>query len=467
MTHTDITGRRGRAGWDSGRTLPVFTGILLAFSLGACDSKRVLEVTDPDVAKPPALAGNAAIPVLYAGAVGDFAVSYAGNTSNEGEVGYSALITDEYLNAETFPTRIEIDQRNTTADNANIVAVYRATQRARASADFASTKIALASPNDVRRSETMSLAGFAIDLMGEDYCSGSPISQLTDGGVLLYGDPQTTAQIWDAALAKFDSAITIATANGASGTAQLNLARIGKGRVLVNKGDYAGAAAVVAPVPTNFVYLVLHSLNTSRENNGVFFWNLFNKRFSATDKEGINGLPYRSDADPRTAQKLSGVGFDGFTPFWLVNAPANTWAPLGKYPVRDASAPLATGLEARLIEAEAAMAANNPVTYLAAINAEQTAQGVTLTTTVPATATAQQDQLFKERAYSLWFTAHRLGDMRRLIRQYNRNSETVFPTGPFFHSGSASGNYGTDVNIILPNAEKNNPGFKGCIDRNP
>jgi len=187
MTHTDNTDRRRRAGWAAGRAIPVVSGMLLAFSLGACDSKRVLEVTDPDVAKPIALAGSSGIPVVYAGAVGDFALAYGGNTTTEGELGYSALITDEYLNAETFPTRIEIDQRSTTPDNASIVAVYRATQKARASADFASTKIAVANPNDIRRSETMSLAGFAIDLMGEDYCSGSPISLLTDNTELMFG----------------------------------------------------------------------------------------------------------------------------------------------------------------------------------------------------------------------------------------------------------------------------------------
>jgi hypothetical protein len=468
MTHTDNTGRRKCAVRSAGSALPVISGLLLAFSLGACDSKRVLQVTDPDVAKPPALAGNASIPVVYAGAIGDFAVSYSGNTGNEGEVGYSALLTDEYLNAETFPTRIEIDQRITTADNANIVAVYRATQRARASADFASTKIALANPNDVRRSETMSLAGFAINAMGEDYCSGSPISALTDAGEVVYGNQLTTAQLWDAAIAKFDSAITIATANGASGVAQLNLARVGKARALVNKGDYATAATVVGPVPTNYVYLVTHSANTNRENNGVFFWNTFNARFSATDREGTNGLPFRTDADPRVAQVRTGgtaVGFDGITPLWTLNVAVSTWAPQGKYPSRAASAPLATGLEARLIEAEAALKVNDPVTFLAKIQAEQSAQGVTQTTVLPLTLDGQVDLLFKERAYSLYFTGHRLGDMRRLIRQYSRGAETVFPTGTFFHSGSASGNYGTDVNIILPNQEKNNPNFTGCLDR--
>jgi len=445
--------------------------MLLALSLGACDSKRVLEVTDPDVAKPASLAGAAAIPVVYAGAVGDFAVAFGGNTSTEGELGYSALITDEYLNAETFPTRIEIDQRNTTPDNANIVAVFRATEKARASADFASNKIADANANDQRRSETMSLAGFAIDMMGEDYCSGVPISKLTDAGELQFGFPQTTAQLWDDAIAKFDSAITVATAAGASGASQLNVARLGEARALMNKGDYAGAAALVTAVPTNYVYLVRYSLNTSRENNGVFFWNQNNRRFSTTDVEGINGLPYRTDNDPRVRQTRTAggvttatTGFDGVTPLWLANAAPSTWAPQGKYPTRDASIPLATGLEARLIEAEAALKVGDLAGYLTAINAERAAQGVGAAT-LPATTAAQVDLLFKERAYSLWLTAHRLGDMRRLIRQYGRNSETVFPTGVFFHSGSASGSYGTDVNLILPNQEKNNPNFTGCIDR--
>jgi len=471
MTHKFKISRRVCASWAAGRKLPVVSGILLVFSLGACDSKRVLEVVDPDVAKPGSLAGNAAIPVVYAGAVGDFAVAFGGNTTTEGELGYSALLTDEYINVETFPTRIEIDQRNTTPDNANIVAVFRATEKARASADFASAKIAGANPNDARLSETMSLAGFAIDLMGEDYCSGVPISQLTDAGELKFGAPQTTAQLWDDAIAKFDSAITVATAAGASGATQLNLAKLGKARALVNKSDYAGAAALVTGIPTNFVYLVRYSLNTNRENNGVFFWNQNNRRFAPTDIEGVNGLPYRTDNDPRVRQTRTAggvtsptTGFDGVSPLWLANAAASTWAPQGKYPVRDASIPLATGLEARLIEAEAALKVGDLVGYLTAINAEQSAQGVTQST-LPATAAAQVDLLFKERAYSLWLTAHRLGDMRRLIRQYGRNSETVFPTGTFFHSGSASGSYGTDVNLILPNQEKNNPSFTGCIDR--
>ena len=60
----------------------------------------------------------------------------------------------------------------------------------------------------------------------------------------------------------------------------------------------------------------------------------------------------------------------------------------------------------------------------------------------------------------------RLGDMRRLVRQYGRDASTVFPAGPFFKGGF----YGGDVNFPVPQAEQNNPEFQkaggACTDRN-
>jgi len=55
----------------------------------------------------------------------------------------------------------------------------------------------------------------------------------------------------------------------------------------------------------------------------------------------------------------------------------------------------------------------------------------------------------------------RLGNLRRLIRQYGRLQENVFPDGPF-HKG---GVHGTDVNFSIPDAEFTNPNYKGCLDR--
>ncbi|HEU4879794.1 MAG TPA: hypothetical protein VFT21_10085, partial [Gemmatimonadaceae bacterium] len=75
--------------------------------------------------------------------------------------------------------------------------------------------------------------------------------------------------------------------------------------------------------------------------------------------------------------------------------------------------------------------------------------------TLQGTTAAQVDQLFKERAYWLFLTSHRLGDMRRLIRQYGRSANSVFPTGPYFKGGT----YGTDVNSPVPQREQNNPNY--------
>jgi hypothetical protein len=127
---------------------------------------------------------------------------------------------------------------------------------------------------------------------------------------------------------------------------------------------------------------------------------------------------------------------------------------------------VADGVEARLIEAEAALkggSAANALTILNALRSNSallTLRGYPANSLPPlalaATPAAQVDQLFKERAYWLFLTAHRLGDLRRLVRQYGRDPESVFPTGLYFKGGT----YGTDVNSPIPQAEQNNPNFK-------
>jgi hypothetical protein len=81
----------------------------------------------------------------------------------------------------------------------------------------------------------------------------------------------------------------------------------------------------------------------------------------------------------------------------------------------------------------------------------------------PGDAITATDLLFRERAFWLFATGHRLGDLRRLIRQYGRDPETVFPTGEYYKGGLT---YGVDVNLPLPRREENNPNVTGCLDRN-
>ena len=83
----------------------------------------------------------------------------------------------------------------------------------------------------------------------------------------------------------------------------------------------------------------------------------------------------------------------------------------------------------------------------------------------PGTAAGRVDLLFRERAFWTFATSTRLGDMRRLIRQYGRAANTVFPIGTY-HRG---GNYGPDVNFPVPDQERQNPNYSdgiACLDRN-
>jgi hypothetical protein len=83
--------------------------------------------------------------------------------------------------------------------------------------------------------------------------------------------------------------------------------------------------------------------------------------------------------------------------------------------------------------------------------------------TAPPTQDAATSLFFREKAFWTFGRGQRLGDLRRLMRQYNRPQDQVFPTGAFFKGGS----YGTDVNLPIPQAELNNPNSKGCTDRLP
>ena len=119
-----------------------------------------------------------------------------------------------------------------------------------------------------------------------------------------------------------------------------------------------------------------------------------------------------------------------------------------------------------MIEAEAQLRAGQPTAALATLNAARTTVTGLAPLTDPGTETGRVDQLFRERGFWMYSTGHRTGDLRRLIRQYNRTASSVFPIGQW-HKG---GNYGADVTVPIPQAEQNNPnigvGNPACIDRN-
>jgi hypothetical protein len=131
------------------------------------------------------------------------------------------------------------------------------------------------------------------------------------------------------------------------------------------------------------------------------------------------------------------------------------------WPGRESPVTIIDGIEARMIEAEAQLAAN-PDSARAVLNvARATVTGLAPLTDA-GTFEARLDQLFRERAFWFFSRGHRVGDLRRLIRQYERVEDDVFPTGTW-HKG---GDYGNDVNVPIPQAELNNPNVEqSCLTR--
>lgn len=449
---------------------------MLIAAIPACS----LEVSDPEVVDPGQINTVDALPTLLAGAIGDFKLAFSGSGGNtEGIILAGGMRADEWLNADTFDTRQEMDRGLLRETNGSNQTLFRNMQQARLSAELAAERYAALSPTAAGHAEAKALAGFTYVLFGENYCSGVPFSSFDENGTLVFGEPQSTTQIFQRAIAVFDSALAIAAPNSRNH----RLASIGKARAMLNlsRDNAAAAAAVVAGIPMTFVYNIEHSENTTAENNGVFFLNNINRRWSVAEREGINGINWRTANDrrvPVAPQRLSSgairLGLDNRT---------QLFAQL-KYENRSASIPLATGVEADLIEAEAELREGDVSTFLGILNAlrantalypcplappaNYTCPGALAPLVLTGTETTAQleDLLFRERAFWMFSTAHRLGDLRRLARPlveggYGRAYDSVFPTGPY-HKGGAP--YGPEGSFLVPFDERNNPRYPGSCD---
>jgi hypothetical protein len=373
------------------------------------------------------------------------------NDNSDGHILLSGILSDELVNPGFIPTRTEIDLRQGQPSNVTIADFYRSLHRARAAAEDAAVSLQTFSTDpatDQGIPEMLALAGFTYLFFAEDFCSGVPVSHAV-GAVIQYGDQLTTAQLIDTAIVRFQAAL--AHPGIAPGDAIYSLASVGLGRALVDSGDFAGAALAVQTVPPGFVYNTEHATSPSALQNTVnLAWAGGN--FGVDNREGGVGIDFVSANDTIRVRGDSGTGTDGFTPTWIPS----------KYATLDAPIPTADYLEAQLIIAESDLKAANFPGTLGILNALRAGAGIA-DTTDPGTAAGQVDLLFRERAFWLFATGHRLGDLRRLIRQYGRPADTVFPTGLYFKGGLT---YGPGVNLPLPATETNNPKVTGCLDRN-
>jgi len=421
----------------------IAVGLLLG--LGACDS--VLEVNDPDIIVDAGSAAGAL--ALRNGVVHRF--NQAMDGSGDAPDGYflmGGLLADEWRSGDTFEQRNTTDFRIVQTTNSFIADLFRRANRVRNEGQAAINALRQYSPTPLSNiGQMFAFMAFSENQIGEFFCNGIPFTEL-DGNQIIFGNPVSYDSAYKRAVNHADSALTWLA--GADSARIRQFASVIKARALLNRNLPAAAATAVANVATGFQYLSTHSTNST--DNVIWLQSRSLRRLVIGDLEGTNGLNFRSAADPRIPTSAVGNSFD--------NSLQGIVAPT-IWDERTDPVVIASGIEARLIEAEALLRAGDVTNFLAKLNAAR-ATGTDLPAlTDPGSTVAREDLLFRERAFWMFSTGHRLGDLRRLIRQYGRAENTVFPTGVWFKGGP----FGSDVNFPIPFSETNNPNFVQCTDR--
>jgi hypothetical protein len=492
--------------------------VAATLTIGACDS-GILEVNDPDIVL---TANNAAgARALRNGVFLRLSQAVNGIQGPDALFVFSGLMADEWRSGDTFVQRNNQDQRIFQPDNTFNAGPSRSLNRIRTQAGSTILAFRQFLPDSAAAIGSMfALTAYSEVLVGELYCNGTPLNGI-EGTTIIYGDPLTNDSVFHLAANNADSALglagfQIARENGviaqadsgltppAGGTradtirwagdtarwrTQRNdgvrrrneairvrsLAAVVKGRALVDLRQFAAAAAAVdtSIVATTFKFHAYHSLTSS--TNQVWALNNNARRYTMTNgREGGVGIDFVTPNDPRLPRAIAPSNervFDTSIPMTLVRQ-----ALYGQFD----SIPIATGVEARLIQAEAELQpGGNPATWLSIINTLRTdptlyppiaagpefsnvVRGANLTALADSGA-RNVDVHFRERAFWMFSTGHRLGDMRRLLRQYGRTEAQVYPNGAYIKGGT----YGDATMMPVPFDEQNNPKFNGCLDRNP
>lgn len=452
------------------RTTAVAGGVVAGSILvAACNPKQeLLAPQQPGVISPSDVANATAADALYAGALGRWKNSVNGNGNNtESLWNWEALFTDEVRSADTFSQRNDADQRNLATNDGVLTPIYQNAQQARGRARDAINGLLAYDQTPTGKQhvgEMYLMMGYLEMLMSQAFCNGIPFGE-TVGGIPQYTQPLTDADGFKLSITRFDSAAIYLTATD-PGTLNIKYAAlVSRARAQVSLGDFAGAAATVASVPTSFQYNFDYSLTTF--DNEWWIMGASVKRYNPGDSVDIagrifNAIPFASMNDPRVSVTDTKSKAEDNTSNYLN---VNNWG-------RDDPIPVLSGIDARLIEAENKLHSNDIAGMMTILNALRTSPqvlGLFKVAAMPPLATPPDqttatDLFFREKALWQFQRGYRMDDLRRLVRQYGRTQDKVFPTGNFTRNGTPSGQFGTQVAFPVPDAEGSNPNFHGCID---
>ena len=454
---------------------PVIVLALIAF--GGCDLRdTLLEPQQPGIIGPDAVGSPTAADALRKGAIDRLRRATEGD-NNGGLWTMSGLLADEWKSGDTFVQRVETDGRTMQNNNAELIEEYQEQHRARQSARDAIAALLEYLPTPLRyQAEMWWVMGYAELNLADNWCNGVPYSRLEDG-VPIYDAPKTSAEGLVLALSHLDSALALATETDTAAVTVRRAVQLTRARVLLAQGQFNEAATAAATVPTAFRYLQSHSLTTFDVAN----WSLNNsqRRWVVGDSFDVTGLiqnaiPFASAGDPRvpavgqSVSSSAGRAFDNTTPF----VQTTIWT-------RTDNVPILSGIDARLIEAEAALRANDIAGMMTILN---TLRGsaqylsssynspVMAALATPADQASAATLFFREKAFWQFGRGYRLSDLRRQLRlysgaPYNRTEANTYPRGTFFKTAQP---YGADIVFPITTDETPNPLWGGdCIDRNP
>ena len=454
--------------------------VLIAAGLAAagCSSfkDQLLSPQQPSVIGPEAVGSPTAADALRLGAISRLKTATVGTSGTETFYTMGGLLTDEWKSGDTFSQRVETDQRTIQSDNADVASFYQAEQQARGAAKDAIDALRKFLPDPPSNIAQMYWAMGLVEMqLAEAFCNGVPYSVINDG-VPTYSNPMTNAEGLVLALAHIDSGLALATASDSFAVnTKINLL-VTKARILIDQGKFTEAAALVPATAVPTAYRWYMTFSTTTADNPMWSFNSSQKRWVVGDSFDVTGLiknalPFASAKDPRVPVTGTSVNsslklaFDNGTQF----VSQSIWG-------RSDWAPIVSGLDARLYEAEARLQANDipgMMTILNALRAAPQALSNAFSTpvmtplTTPANQTDATNLYFREKAFWTFSRGMRLGDLRRLIRQYKRTQDQVFPVGTFHKAGNPP--YGTDVTFPVARTstidEGANPNFHGCIDR--
>ena len=456
---------RGAARWGT-RTA---AAVLL---LGACSTDTLLLAPDPDLAPEMVLNAEGANAV-YIGALARFRNITGGDESSWL---FGGLLADEWSTSSTFIQNDETDQRQIQTNNSSVTGMFRDLARVRTASNQAIAGLVQYQPTRIaERAEMYFARGFAEMQLAQDFCNGIPLSVPASdaaGTGQVFGEPLTVAQVFGVAIVSYDSARALVTGLTDSASVRVErAARIGKARAQLGLGDAVGAVATIASgtaLPGAYAYNQTFAVTSG--NNVLWAQPFSAARYIVGDSlEGnippsytvANAIPFSRAADPRVPTTiLVTLGQDGQTRIRRTTL----WG-------RSTTIPVVSALDAALIRAEARVRASDRAGALVILDSLRAAVMTLGAITKPAmpalvspgTQEGMVSLFFREKAFFTFSRGQRLGDMRRMIRNYGRTAANTFPTGTHY-KGPA---YGSDVNLPVPTDERNNPNFTGCIDRNP